>query len=166
MKRKLVVILSFVFMFFLFASLNVQALITNKYDLQNSADKLEQLCSYDYLSFVNKSELVGYRLSNFEMITSEYQRNIVSARDSIIKDLNRIDIVENSSDFSDSEKQMQLRQIYNNSDYILSDVNSKTISYLISLSKCLPTITYQKYKTKFQDFYNELNISGDTILVK
>ncbi len=166
MIKKLVAVLSFIIMFLVCTTINAQAFTTDKYDIQETVNKLNELVNFDCISLINRNELIGYRLSNFEMYTGEYKRNIIAARDNIIQGLNKVDLIENSTDFSDSEKEMQLRQIYNNTDYAISDVNSKTISYLMSLSKCMPTLTYQRFLHKFQDYYNDLNITDSKLLQK
>ena len=163
MNKKLLSFLFLICIFLFCTVLNCQAFISDKSDLQNSVDKLNQLANFDCISLINKNELIGYRLNSFEMLTSEYQRNVIAARDNIVQGLNKIDIIENSTDFSDSEKEMQVRQIYNNADYILSDLNSKTINYIMSLSNSMPTITYQRYQKKFQEYYNNLNLTNNEL---
>ena len=153
-------------MFLICSALNVNAAITSKYDLQNTVNKLDNLANFDCLSLINRNELIGNRLNGFIMRTSEYQRMVITTKDSIIEGLSRIDFIENSGDYSDSEKAMQLREVYNNANYALSDLNSKTINYIMSMANYMPSLTYQKYIVKFQNYYNSLNLTDNDLLIK
>ncbi len=166
MKNKFLVFLSVILIFVFGISLNAKAVVTNKYDMQNSVEKLNQLADFDFISLINKSELIGYRLNNFEMLSGEYKRTVIATKDNIVQNINKIDIIENSTDFSDSEKEMQSKQIYNSTDFLLADLNTKTITYLMSLARFMPSITYQRYMKKFQDYYNELNITDNDLILK
>ena len=145
---------------------SAQAIIYSEYDIEVAIEKMNQLASENLLDFVNKNELIGYRYDNVNMSTIQYQTNVKAAADALVNMRNRIDIVRNSADFSDSEKNMQISQIYQQADASLSDISSKTVWYLIELRRSMPTITYQRYVTKFQDYYNDLNINNSPISIK
>ncbi len=142
------------------------AKIDSQRDLKIAADKVNKLADYNLGSLVYKSELIGYRLENFNMRSMEYQRSAQFHADNLNSLSRKIDVVRNSIDFSDTEKEMQAKQIFQEADAALSDLNSKTISYLIGLRDLMPTITYQRYVKRFLDYYNDLNLTDVDLRVK
>ena len=147
----------------LFAAGNISFAIASNSEMQYAVTQLHQLSSFDFSSFVNKNELIGYRLDMFNMATLQYKRNVDVAKEKIFSGLNKIDIINNSSDYSDTDKEIQIRQIYQEADMALSDVNSETINYLINLRRNMPTLTYQHYVKKFQNYYNSLAIGSSNL---
>lgn len=164
--KKILSLLSILCIVFFSAISSAEAVVYSEYDIDVAIQKMNELASQDLLDFVNRNELIGYRLDNVNMSTMQYQTNVKAAADGLVNMKNRIDIVRNSADFSDSEKNMQINQIYQEADACLSDINSKTVWYLIELRRSMPTITYQRYVTKFQDYYNQLNIGNSPISIK
>lgn len=165
MKKKLLSVLSFILMFLFASLLSAQAIVTSQNDMKVTVDKLNNLARTDFISFVNKNELVGYRLNSYQMATESYRRNVYDAIERFNTGIDKIDLVNNSTDFSDTEKEMQINQILHEGDMTISDLNSKTISYLISLKGFMPSVTYQRYLKKFQTYYNSLNLINNKLSV-
>lgn len=164
--KKFLSLLSVICMLFFLTVCDAQALIRSEGDLNYAASKLYEISEYDFLGLINKNELIGYRLDGFNMSTMQYQSYAKSTADGFLNIIGRLETINNSSDFSDSEKEMQINQLYQEAETSLSDVNSKTIWYLIDLRRTMPTITYQQYLKKFQDYYNSLALTGTPISVK
>ncbi len=160
MKNKFFAILSFVLILLFSTVCDAQAFTSSKSDIELSIQKLDQLAKFDYTSLLHKNELIGYRLDNYNLDTNQYRRDVESARDNLINNLNKIDIINTSVDFSDTEKQIQLNQVYQNVDTTLSNINSRTLMYLTNTKRYMPTITAQQYISKFQKYYDSLNISN------
>ena len=102
MKRKIFNIIFCVFMFIFGSYMSAMAVVSSQYDIQQAVNKLNELSSYNCISLINKNELIGYKLDNFNMLTDEYQKSVIAARDSIVQGLNKIELIQNSTDFSDS----------------------------------------------------------------
>lgn len=165
MKKILGLLFTLILLFFSTA-IDANAQIKSKNDLQNVAKKVCDLSDYNLISLVYKNELIGYRLENFNMRSMEYQRIAQFHADNLKSLKARYDVVQNSIDFSDTEKEMQSKQIFQEADASLSDLNSKTISYLIGLRDLMPTITYQRYVKRFLNYYNDLNLTDVDLRVK
>ncbi len=164
--KKLLGILSIVCLLFFCAISDASAAITNKYQIRMVADKVKGLSQYDVLSFINKNELIGYRLDTFSLQTMEYQRTAQYHAQNMYSIITQIEVIENSVDLSDTDKELKSRQLCQNVDAALSDLNSKTISYLVGLRDMMPTITYQRYLKRFLDYYNALDLTEIDLKVK
>lgn len=164
--KKILNLLSILCIVFFSAISSVEAVVYSEYDIDVAIQKMNELASQDLLSFVNRNELIGFRLENVNMATMQYQTTVKATADSLVNMRNRIDIVKNSADFSDSEKNMQINQIYQEADASISNTTSKTVMYLIELRNSMPTITYQRYVKKFQEYYNQLNLGNYQVDVK
>ena len=164
--KKILNLLSILCIVFFSAISSVEAVVYSEYDIDVAIQKMNELASRDLLSFVNRNELIGFRLENVNMATMQYQTTVKATADSLVNMRNRIDIVKNSADFSDSEKNMQINQIYQEADASISNTTSKTVMYLIELRNSMPTITYQRYVKKFQEYYNQLNLGNYQVDVK
>lgn len=165
MKKKLLGVISLICLLMFSFSSDALAAINSQAGINNVANKLMQVSTMDIMSFVNKSDLVGYRYNNFQMQTDQYKRSITSTITSLESISNRISIIKNSIDYSDSEKDMQTRQLYQEVDTAVNNVNTLTINYLIGIKQTMPTITYQKFLKRFQEYYNGLNIDSNYINV-
>lgn len=129
------------------------------YEVEEAIYKLEQLAQDDFFSMVNKSELIGVRYDSFNMQTMQYQSDIANIVGIFKEKLNKIEIIESSTDYSDTEKQMQLNNLYQEINSLLNSVDTKTIYYMNNLGTFMPTITYQKYCRDFTQYYNNLEIT-------
>lgn len=165
MKSKFLKVL-FLLLAFFFCHLNASAVISSEADMMRKINQLKTLSQYDYLSLVNKNELIGYRLDSFNMASSQYKNSTKLVIDNFNSILFQIDTVRNSSDFSDSDKQIQINKLYQDADSALYNLDSQTINYLFSLRTFMPPITYQRYVKKFQSFYNEFQLTNNEISIK
>ena len=165
MKNKILCVISFVCLL-LFSVVNeVNAVIFSQADVYVAIERMRDLAGKDMMSMINKSEIIGYRYDNFRIVTMQYQRNIAAAADNLQNIANRINLIENSSDYSDTEKNMQVQKLYQEADATISKVHTATMDYLIGLNQ-LPTITYSKFVRKFQDYYNSLNLIDSDISIE
>lgn len=165
MKNKFLGVISLVCLL-VFAAVNAaNAFIFSQDDVYSAIEKMRDLSHKDMVSMINKSELIGYRYDNFRMVTMQYQRNVAAAADSLQNIANRISLVENSSDYSNTEKDMQAQQLYQEADATISKIHTDTVNYLMSLNQ-MPSITYQRFLKKFQEYYNSLNLVESQIDIK
>ncbi|MBQ4078657.1 hypothetical protein IJD15_05700 [bacterium] len=164
--KKILSLFSVLCILFFSAISSAEAVIYSEYDIDVAIQKMNELASQDLLGFINRNELVGYRLDNVNMATMQYQMNVKATADALVNMRNRVDIIRNSADFSDSEKNMQLNQVYQEADASISNTTSKTVMYLNELRRSMPTITYQRYVKKFQEYYNQLNLGNYPVAIK
>ena len=164
--KKILSLFSVLCILFFSAISSAEAVIYSEYDIDVAIQKMNELASQDLLGFINRNELVGYRLDNVNMTTMQYQMNVKATADALVNMRNRVDIIRNSADFSDSEKNMQLNQVYQEADASISNTTSKTVMYLNELRRSMPTITYQRYVKKFQEYYNQLNLGNYPVAIK
>ncbi len=145
---------------------NAFAAVKSVSDINSKMDSLNQLGSYDFHRFINKSDLIGERLQNYNMLTAQYQNNAIVAEETMRGIINQINVLSGSSDISDMEKTMQITKLLQEADTALYDIDSKTIQYLYSVRPLMPTLTYQKYSKKFKEYYNELKLTNSKIVSK
>lgn len=151
----------------IFSTVNTaNAVIYSEDDIQIKIEQLEQLCDFDFLSLINKSELIGFRLQNFRMSSQLYSNSIIVTIDNLKNIVNQIELVKNSADFSGTEKDMQINKLLHSADTALFELDTKTMSYLMDLRISMPTITYDRYIRKFQDYYNNLGLTGSALMVE
>lgn len=157
--KKILSLLSIICLMFMFSLSSVEAAIRSVADVNISANKLYQLSDKDLLGIINKNELIGYRLDSFNMSSMQYQNYTRTMAESVLSVGSRMELIENSSEISDTEKELQMNMLYTEAEGLLSDVNSKTISYLIEIRRVMPSITYQQYVKRFLEYYNGLQIT-------
>lgn len=165
MKKKLLLIFTLILTAIFGCCLQSKAYIGSEQDIQNKIVQVRELSQFNFLSLINKNELVGYRLDDFRMSSQFYANSIVVVADNLNNILNQIELIKNSSDLTDTEKNMRIRQLYQDADAALYDVDTKTINYLIDIRRPMPTITYDKYIKKFQQYYNGLNLTNSSLNV-
>ena len=165
MRNKLLCILTLICFIFI-SALSASAFISSEYEVKVKADKLQTLVNFDFMSLVNKNDLVGYRLSTFQMNTQYYINSVNTVKDNLYGIDNQINIIRNSTEISDTEKSMQTSKLLSEADSLLSDLDSKTVNYIIGIKSTMPTVTYQNYARKFTAYYNSLNISGNPMTFK
>lgn len=139
------------------------ALIFNEDDILVAIDKLTEIANEDFFSMVNKSELIGIRYENFNMLTMQYQSEVAGTANLLRDKLNKINLIMNSSDYSDTEKQMQTNALYQEVNLALNTIDTRTMNYIFSLRDFMPSITYQRYNKKFTEYYNDIDITGNKI---
>lgn len=132
--------------------------ISSNADIYRNTAKLKELCDIDIATFVNKSELIGMRADSFNMQTEQYKKFIYNAQIQLQNKIQRLQVIENSIDYSDSEKNMQKSQVYQDVSVILSDLNTYTYNYINQLEYIMPTITYQRFSKKFLEYYKSLEL--------
>lgn len=161
-------ILKFLLLFFAFFAfvLNANATISSEYDINRKMEQLREIAQYDYISLINKNELIGYTLDSFNMASSQYKNSAYLAIEHFNSILSQIDTIKNSSDFSDSDKQLQISKLYQDADATLYNLDSQTMNYLFSIRNFMPSITYQRFVKKFQAFYNEFQLTNNEISVR
>ncbi len=147
-------------------ALNAKAVINSQYEIQYKIEKLKELSSFDYISLINKNDLIGYRLEGFNMSCRYYMNNVIATTNVLENIIKQLDIVNNSTDYSNTEKTMQTSKLYQDANTALNDLDIKTMNYLIEIRNYMPTMTYQRYLKKFQEYYNDLGLSGSIVDVK
>ena len=120
----------------------------------------------DYISFINKADVVGYRLSSFEMQNANYKNQARMNIENLNNILIQLNDVRNSLELSDTDKNMQVAKLYQQATNILFGMDNVTMNYLMSLNTIMPTITYERFVKRFQDFYNGLNLTNADVKVK
>lgn len=165
MKKKLASIALTAVLMVSFA-VNAFAAIESVDEIDSKIDGLTQISNLDFTRFVNKSDLIGDRLQNFNMATAQYQNAAFVTQETLKSIISQIEILNSSSDISTTERTMQINKLYQDADTALYNMDSKTIQYLYSIRSLMPTLTYQKFSKKYKDFYNDLNISNSKFLSK
>ena len=165
MKRKFFSCLfAIVLALFTFAPMG-NATIYSEADIYQKIYKLNMLIEQDFVSFVNKSDLVGYRLESFKMSASNYKNVARMTVEKLRKMLEQINSINQSSEFSDSDKAMQISRIYQEATTDLYNMDTQTINFMIGLNQFMPTITYSRFVKKYQEFYNGLDITNTDLTV-
>ena len=162
--KKLLGIITFTFLAIFSLTINSAfALVFNQDDALETIDKLDTIASTDLFSMVNKSELIGIRYENYKMLTNQYQSEVLGTANLLRDKLNKINIILNSADYSDTEKQMQSNALYQEINLALNTIDTRTMNYIFALRDYMPTITYQRYNKKFSDFYNSFGITDTKV---
>ena len=161
----------FSFIFALFLALfsfapSASALVYSDADIYQKINQLQIIMQTDYISFINKAEVVGYRLSSFEMQTMNYKNQARMNIENLNNILTQINEIRNSMELSESDKNMQISRLYQQSANLLFGMDNMTMNYLLSLNTILPSITYNRFINRFQEFYNELNLTNADVKVK
>ncbi len=141
------------------------AVIMSEADITFKMNQVQSIANYDFYSMINKNELIGEMRSAFNMSTMQYRNNANMTVESLRNILSQIDIIKNSSDFSDSDKNLQLSKLYQDADRALYDLDAKTINYLFDAQRVMPTITYQRYVKKFLQQYNDMNLTDSKLYI-
>ncbi|MBQ8887794.1 MAG: hypothetical protein IJY61_08855 [Candidatus Gastranaerophilales bacterium] len=144
---------------------NVNATIYSEADIYQKINQLNTLIDQDFVEFVNKSDLVGYRLDSFKMSSANYKNVARMTVEKLRKMLEQINSINQSSEFSDSDKSMQIARIYQEATTDLYNMDTQTINFMIGLNQFMPTITYSRFVKKYQEFYNGLDITNTDLSV-
>ena len=119
MKKKLLNIFTALCLSLFLISSAVNAAITSEADVTYKLNQVQSIVNYDFNSMVNKNELIGEIRSSFDMSTMQYKNNAGITAESLRNILRQIDIVKNSADFSDSDKNLQISKLYQDADSAL-----------------------------------------------
>ncbi len=145
--------------------LNVHAAVTSDSNIYQKINSVKTLSQYDYISLINKTEMIGYRLDAFNIATSQYKNTLMLTLEKLNNIPYQIRVIRSSSDISDSDKKIQINNLYNDADAALYNLDSQTMNYLFSVRNCMPTLTYKKYLKKFQELYNSQKLTNANISI-
>lgn len=142
------------------------ATVASDADIRQKIDKLNIIMNTDYISFINKADVVGYRLSSFEMQNANYKNQARMNIENLNNILIQLNDVRNSLELSDTDKNMQIAKLYQQATNLMFSMDNVTMNYLMTLSTVMPTITYDRFVKRFQSFYNGLNLTNADVKVK
>ncbi len=163
MKKKILSVIGLIILVLFSGIQSVYAAITSEEEINYKIEQLGALAEFDFLSMINKSEVVGLRLDNYKMVSQFYVNTIVVTADNLSNILDQIEIVKNSADFSDTEKKLQINKLYRQADLALYELDTKTMTYLMDLRSSIPSVSYKTFIGKFQELYNSLELSGNSL---
>ena len=158
MKNKFLLIpIMVIFMLFGFIQ-NAQALVQNEADLNLEIQKLTILRDNDTLQMINKAELIGYRLDNFNSARYAYNSSISSAIDQLNMIKDNVSKLKSDPNVENNIKEIEEQRYYQEANNIIINLNNQASMYIYNLRMYMPSITYDRYTRKFWDFYNSLGI--------
>ncbi len=160
MLKKILCLICFTILAF---PLSAQALITSDAEAMEKVESIQALASFDFYSLFNKSELIGYNLTSYNVTTSQYKQNAMATIELIRSSLSQIQLVRNSMDMTDEDKNIQINKLYQDIDGSLYALDSQTLNYIYSLRSIMPTITYQRFVKKFEEYYNSLQLTNNSM---
>jgi hypothetical protein len=143
-----------------------KATISSEYDVQAKISQVQQLANYNYDQLVNKTDLIGYRRANFNMYIAQYKTTANMTTEQLRTITSQIQVLNNTSEMSDSDKRMQKNNLFMDADKILYNLDNQTVNFLASCKSTMPTITYQKFVKHFLEYYNSLQITNNTLSFK
>lgn len=130
-------------------------------DIDKKMQVLEKLYKYDMSLLYNKSEIIGQRRDSFQKEIQNYKRNVKMTITILEKTKQEIT---NLADQGESD--LTISNLYLSADNALYDFDNKTFDFLQKIESIMPTITYQKFKKKFETFYESLKIVEDDLSIK
>ena len=143
--------------------MSVQAFIQSDGEAMEKTGQLQELVDYDFFTLFNKSELIGMKLTDYNVLTAQYKQTAMSTIEIVQSSLGQIALVRNSVDLTDEDKTLQINKAYQDIDTALSSLNWQTVNYIYSLRAIMPTITYQRFVKKFEAYYNSLKLTDSKI---
>lgn len=162
MKNKILSI--FLGLFIVFVSVSsAEANVRSEYDISRKIAIIEQYEKFDFISLINKAELIGKRLEDFNFTTDSYANEIHAVSDILRGIKSELAVVESSTEISDTDKAVQKSKLLKDADNALNTLDTNTFNYLIALRRCMPSITYNRYANKLTDKYNSLDITNRDI---
>lgn len=139
------------------------ASINDVEELETEINKIESLNNTSFNTFFNKSEVIGTALSNFNIKTSEFKLQNKRTLDGLKKIKENINSIENSDEFSDSDKEVKITELIQKANEEINQTGDYATNYLAKIRFTLPTLTYQRFEKEFIDYYNSLDINGSYI---
>ena len=130
-------------------------------DAKDKEAKMLQLYNTDFDSFINKSELIGDRYYSFKMATQSYKKSAQISAETLASYLSHIDMIQNSPDYTDSDKDAQIKRIFMQMDTSIYDFDSSTLNFVMQLRYSMPSMSYAKFVRKFKDYYNSLGLTSE-----
>ncbi len=166
MKNKFLgLVLAVFFSLFAFVQ-SAFAIIYSDADMIQKINQLNVISNTNFISFINKADMVGYRLSSFEMTSSNYKNYIRMTTEQLNNLLVQIQEVRRTTELSETDKNMQISKMYQDATSLLFNVDNQTMNFLISVEQIMPTITYSRFVKNYQEFYNGLNLTNSVVRVK
>lgn len=138
------------------AVLSAHAYINGEQDLYNKIQKLQELRAFDVTSLINKGDLIGYRLDDFNRARQTYNSSINYAIDQLNQIRDDIYKFQNMEGLSEQEKTIQIQKLYQDANKVISDLNSATSAFVYLVKNPMPTLTYQRFEKKFWNYYYSL----------
>lgn len=138
--------------------LNAEAYIGSEQDLSITIQKLQKLRSSDISSFMNKGELIGYRLEDFNMVYNAYISSVSHSIEQLVELQGEIEKFKNMAGIEEKERYAQIEKLYQSANTIVSGINTETSNFVYNSSRPMPTMTYDKFKKKFWAYYYSLGI--------
>jgi hypothetical protein len=139
------------------------ATVNDVEDLSTEMSKIQNLNNTSFNTFFNRSEVIGTALSNFNIKTSEFKLQNKRTLESLRKIKENIESIENSDEFSDSDKEVKITELIQNANQEIDQTGGYATEYLAKVRYTLPTLTYQRFEKQFIDYYNSLDINGSYI---
>lgn len=161
--KKFLTVLTLTALLSFFLAVNSFAAIESTADINSKITTLSQLASADLEGLVSKSELIGDRLDTFNMLTAQYQNEVNVSQERMRSIIKQIEVLRVDQNIPESEKNVQITKSYQEVTTMLYNLDSKTIQYLYSIKRIMPTISYQKYARKFKEYYNSLDITNNEL---
>lgn len=146
-----------------FFGMQVNAEVSTIDDLAVEIDKLQTLVETDFGSFYNKSEVIGIAASNFNMAASDYRLANRRILDSLNKTTEMLQELEASDEYSDSEKTRLQTELLQKANQDLNSIYKDTTDFIRNIRYNMGSITYDKFKTEFIDYYNTIGLNGTYI---
>ena len=138
---------------------NVYAAVSSTEEISYEVNKIMELNDIDFSQFYNSSEVVGMNRSSFNIVVSEYKLKNKTIVDSLQSIISMIDKIQQSDEFTDSEKDSKTNELMQKANEELNKMGSNAMSFVSSVGYYLPTITYGKFKKAFAECYNSLYIN-------
>ena len=149
--------------FIFFLGMNANATVTTIDELSVEIDKVQQLADTDFGSFYNRSEMIGRTLSNFNFAASDYRLFNKRVLDNLTKINEMLQKLEESDEYSDSEKERLQSELYQKANDGLNGISGETSNFVNKIGGFMPSITYMRFRQDFIDYYNGLAINGANI---
>ena len=137
---------------------SAQAYINSQQDLHNAILKIYDLRNFDSMKFISKSELIGERLTDFNEARYVYNSTLESGMYQLMQFEEEINRLNNSTNMDQRAIDTQIQRIYNNANAVVSNINSQAGMYIQRIRYSMPTMTYQKYRKKFYEYYESVNL--------
>ncbi len=142
------------------------AKIQSESDINYKRNQLQTILNTDFMSFVHKNEMIGYRLDSYEIDVQFYKNVVYGIVEKLNNSIQQIEIIRKSQDLSDTDKEVQISNIYQDLDLTFYDLDTKTITFVSNCKRNMPSITFQRFSKKFEDFYNAFQFTSTRVYVK
>lgn len=155
-KSILVSIVTIILLFCM--TLQANAYISTEQDLQNNIKKLQTLRNFNPGSIISKGDLIGYRLDDFNMAVNTYNTAITYSIDQLLQVQSDIAKFKTMSGITNSDRYAQIEKLYQQANTVMSGLESQTTTFVQNASKPMPTLTYERFKKKFWEYYYSLGL--------